>query len=251
MKKDYFTIILWRKPEKKGITIEEVLNESMPIFNYLNDLPKWLKPNYTFFKRRPVEIQLTKEYVLNKLKSGISKEDNRVFVELGYLFTLFSEKDESGSQISWSFKLGNTDEKFINSIIIDFPTDMLNTYRIQSKEIEILLLFNQLVRLFEPFFGCILSDVISIKYESILTDGIPATLYGYNYWNEDMIERIGMERIIHLVELGEIEYEEPGFIKLFDGFVDVFDDEQMKKRKEIEDYLLYNDETIFNKNESK
>lgn len=240
MKKDYYSIILWRKPEREGISFNEVLDNTMALFDYIVTLPEWIKPTTTYSGKTPVKFSISRDTIKNKLLKGMDINEANPSKDLGYCLILFSDEDNEGSRITWTFRVGNADKFFSNCIVIEFNHSSFNG--IENKEWQSVVseVFKKLTVLFDVYYGSITNLNIANNYSSFADISTPYCVFSYNYWNKDMLEKIGRDKINHLVERGDIEFEEPGFVKLFNGFIDVNDEEQMKKRKEIEDYLLYN-----------
>ncbi|MBP3891817.1 MAG: hypothetical protein J6D29_06560 [Solobacterium sp.] len=247
MEKDYYSIILWKKAEREDISFDEVVDNAMPIFEYLDTLPETIKPRYTYVHKKAVPIILDRKTIETKMWNGCNKEDGKLIIDFGYSFSLFSSIISDGNcEISYKFRFGNTYNLIPNTIIIDFRFNQIKAILDINKSL-ICEMFESLIWLFKPYFGCIANrQPLNDSQKYIKSDGskIPATLYGYNYWNEEMLEKIGLDRIKSLEGKYHLHFEEPGFIKLFDGFIDINNEEQLKERKEIEDYLLYNDKII-------
>lgn len=184
---DTYKLILWGKPRKCSIDCqaEQVFN----IFMRLNKIV-YLKPKYQTVrrKREAVEFDLTLENVENLI---IDKRDNQ-FPDLGSLisfFTSLNDKDSAGISIS----IGVSDNKFVNSIVIDLNRDYKKMELNKYNELE--SLFKDLIVLFAPFYGCITSMRNSSMFEKYYDDinHKPSSVFDMNFWGQEVLKNLKID----------------------------------------------------------
>jgi hypothetical protein len=70
------------------------------------------------------------------------------------------------------------------------------------------VLFEKLIELFKPFWGCVSNHALTRKYGKYMESGIPTTIHWMNYWAEEIIDKFGREKLNHFVnEHGNILLE--------------------------------------------
>lgn len=231
------TVILWKKAESKDRNFEEISKEAYNILNLFQDYPQELKPNYLTVKSKKDvnEFDWNYENFNSMLKKGINREGENVFENLGYSISFFSSMDEKKS-CAFQMNVGNKNNKFYNTFIIDLPLS-LNLY---DKKIAdtIRNLFEKLVKSYMPYWGCISNKVLSRKYGKFLEGNRPTTVHWMNYWSEDIIEMIGMEKIQKMVDRSSIISFQKGVLSIKDTAFDVDKEEDLKYHDELQNYLF-------------
>lgn len=192
------SIILWKKAEDIGKKFEEIAKETYAVLNLFQDCPQELRPNYLTAKtKKNIKVfDWNYENFRSILKKGINKEGKNMFEDLGYSISFFSSLSEQNS-CGFEIIAGNKNEKFYNVLIINLPLS-LNLYDKQTADM-IKNLFERLVSSYMPFWGCISNKVLSQKYGKYLEGNLPTTVHWMNYWSEDIIYTIGMEKIQNVV----------------------------------------------------
>lgn len=193
------SIILWKKAETSNKKFEDISKEMYEALNIFRKYPQELRPNYLVAKS-PKNIERfdwNYENFRDVLKIGINREGKRVFEDLGYSISFFSSMNEKES-CAFRVKAGNKNENFYNTLVVELPV-AINLFDIDVAR-EISKLFNELVQVYMPFWGCISNKVISRRYEKFLLGEIPTTVHWMNYWSEGIVYSIGMEKIQKVID---------------------------------------------------
>jgi hypothetical protein len=231
------SIILWKKAEHKDKKYEEISKEAYNILSLFQDYPQELKPNYLSVKSKKdaKEFAWNYENFNSVLKKGINREGENIFEDLGYSISFFSSMEEKKS-CAFQMNVGNKNNKFYNTFIIDLPLS-LNLY---DKKIAdtIRSLFEKLVQFYIPYWGCISNKVLSRKYGNFLDGNLPTTVHWMNYWSEDIIEMIGMRKIQKIVDQNSIISFQKGVLSIKDTAFDVDKEEDLKYHDELQNYLF-------------
>lgn len=192
------SIILWRKAEEKEKSFEKTSTEAYEVLNLFQDYSQELRPNYlTANTKKDIKrFDWNYENFSNVLRKGINKEGKNTFEDLGYSISFFSSMDEEES-CGFQMRAGNKNEKFFNTLIINLPLS-LNLYDEKIAE-DIRNLFEKLVQAYMPHWGCVSNKVLSRKYGKFLEGNLPTTVHWINYWSDDIIRTIGMEKIQKII----------------------------------------------------
>lgn len=193
------SIILWRKPDKRDKNFEEISTEAYEVLNSFQDYPQELRPNYLTAKTKKdiKRFDWSYENFSNVLKKGVNKEGKNTFENLGYTISFFSSMDEKDS-CTFQMRVGNKNEKFYNTLIINLPLS-LNLYD-EKVAVKIGDLFEKLVQIYIPYWGCVSNKELSRKYGKFLEGNLPTTIHWMNYWSKDIILAIGMEKIQKIID---------------------------------------------------
>ena len=98
---------------------------------------------------------------------------------------------------AFQMNTGNRNDKFYNTFVVSLPLS-LNLYEKGTAD-KIKHLFEKLVQMYMPFWGCISNKALSRKYGSFLNGELPTTIHWMNYWSEGILCEIGMERIQKII----------------------------------------------------
>ena len=136
--------------------------------------------------------------------------------------------DEKNS-CTFSMIVGNKFEKMNNVLIVDLPL----SYNLYEKETADMIseLFEKLVQVYKPFWGCISNRALSRKYGKFLEGNLPTTVHWMNYWSEDIIRTVGMDKIQNVVEKNITVSFKRGILSINETALDV----------EKEDDIRYHD----------
>ena len=232
------SIILWKKAESEDRSFEEISKEAYDTLNLFQDYPQNLKPNYLTVKSKKdiKEFSWNYENFSSILKKGVNKEDENVFENLGYSISFFSSMDEKDSCV-FQMIVGNKNDKFYNTLIINLPLS-LNLYDKETADI-IRLLFEKLVSSYMPYWGCISNKALSRKYGKYLEGNIPTKVHWINYWSEDIIGEIGMERIQKIVDGNSAIIFQKGILSIKDTALDVDKAEDIIFHDELQKHLFF------------
>lgn len=226
------SIILWRQAEREDKSFEEISKEAYEVLDLFQCYPQELRPNYLTVKTKKgiKEFDWNYKNFSEQLKKGINKEGEVIFNKLGYSISFFSSMDEKNS-CAFSMTAGNKFEKINNALIVDLPLS-LNLYDKKMAGI-ISDLFEKLVQAYKPFWGCISNKALSRKYGKFLEGNLPTTVHWMNYWSEDIIETIGMEKIQKIVEGNSVMSFRNGILSIRDTALDVDKGEDVRFHDEL------------------
>lgn len=231
------SFILWKKAESKEKSFEEISKEAYDSFIIFQDYPRELKPNYLTVnvKKGAKEFDWNYENFKRILNKGINREDKNVFADLGYSISFFSSMNEKDS-CAFQMNVGNKNDKFYNTFIMDLPLSC-NLYNKKTAD-TIRNLFEKLVQSFIPFWGCISNKILSRKYGKLLEGNLPTTVHWMNYWSEDIIRTIGMEKIQEMVDENSGFSFHKGILTIKDTAFDVDNEEDLKFQAGLQKYLF-------------
>ena len=231
------SIILWKKAEKEDRSFEEISKEAFEVMDLFQSYPQELRPNYLPAKRKKdvKEFDWNYDNFREQLKKGVSKEGNKVFLHLGYSIRLFSSMDSVNSCSIW-LHTGITSDKFVNSLIVELPVSY-NFYQKETADI-ISDLFVKLVQIYKPFFGYISNSELSSKYRKRLEGNLPTTVHWMNYWSEDIIRAVGMDKIQNLVDNNPTVSFKNGILSIRDTALDVENEDDMRYHESLQNQLF-------------
>lgn len=231
------SIILWKKAEEEDKIFEEISEEAYEVLKLFQDYPQKLRPNYLTAKTKKdvKRFDWNYENFSNELKRGVNKEGKNMFENLGYAISFFSSIDEEDS-CAFQMRAGNKNEKFFNTLIVNLPLS-LNLYD-EKMAGEISNLFEKLVQAYRPYWGCVSNGILSQKYGQFLENMLPTTVHWINYWSEDIISTIGMERIQKIIDKYPIISLKKGVLLINDKALDVDKEDDMRFHDELQKQLL-------------
>lgn len=231
------SIILWRKAEREDKSFEETAREAYEVLTLLQDYPQELRPNYLTAKTKKDirEFDWNYENFRNILKKGINKEGENVFKDLGYSVSFFSSMNEENSA-AFSMTVGNKFEKVYNTLVIDLPLSV-NLYDKKTAEMTGNL-FRRLAQLYMPFWGCISNKALSRRYGKYLEGNLPTTVHWMNYWSEDIIHAVGMEKIQKSIEGNQEIAFKNGILSIKDTALDADKEDDIRFHDELQKKLL-------------
>ena len=231
------SIILWRKAEKEDKSFEEISKEAYEVLNLFQYCSQELRPNYLTGKTKKdiKEFEWNYENFSEQLKKGVNKEDEVVFKELGYSISFFSSMDEKNS-CTFSMTAGNKFDKINNVLIVDLPL----SYNLYEKETADIIsdLFRKLVQVYKPFWGCISNRALSRKYGKFLEGNLPTTVHWINYWSEDILGTIGMEKIQNMVNKNTMSTFKMGILSIKETAFDVEKEDDIRFHAEMHNQLF-------------
>ena len=231
------SIILWRKAEREDKSFEEISKEAYEVLELFQRYPQELRPNYLTakIKKDIKEFEWNYKNFSNQLKRGINKEGEVIFNELGYSISFFSSLDEKNS-CAFSMTVGNKFEKINNVLIVDLPL----TYNLYDKEKADIIsnLFEKLVQVYKPFWGCISNKALSRKYGKFLEGSLPTTVHWLNYWSEDIWKTIGIEKIQNMINKNATSTFKTGILSIKETALDVEKEDDVRLHAEIHKQLF-------------
>lgn len=221
------SIILWKKEEKRDKSFEEIAKETYEVLTIFQNYPRELRPNYLTVKtkRDTKEFDWNYENFSNLLKKGINKDGETIFEDLGYCISFFSSLKEQDS-CGFGITAGNKKEKFYNTLNINLPLS-LNLYNKKMAR-EISNLFEKLVQVYTPYWGCISNKALSRKYGKYLDGNLPTTVHWLNYWSEDIIQAVGLEKVRKIVDENSTISFRNAILQVKDTAFDISKEEDVK-----------------------
>jgi len=233
----YYTIILWRKPESENITFDEIAERAYKTISVYQKLPNNYKPNYLNGTRKKDAklFDWSYENFANTLQQGANQENGQVFKELGYSIGFFSSLDNNQS-CGYSMSVGKTNDLFINSFIVALSIDMDYYLPDTSKLIEDL--FKESIKTFGAFYGAVVNSLMDkyIYYDKDANE--IKSIHWLNYVAPDITQNIKESKLKKLMKkYKEFEYDN-GFIKLQNKAINAENPEEVKYKEELERELL-------------
>lgn len=233
-----YSIVLWRKADKKERSFEEVALEAYETLDILQKYPVSFRPNYVTrdYKKNSFIMKWDFDVFCEELKKGVNKEGSRVVEDLGYSVSFFSsEKEEESCSIS--IAVGVKDNRFINSLIIKLPygLDLKNNNNVSL----VRSLFEMLISKYKPFFGCI-SNSFAMKKEGrgYIENDIPTCIHWMNYWSDVIVANIGEKKLFQMAKsIAEVFFEN-GIFSISNRALD-FDN-----KEDVEYYVRINSEIL-------
>jgi len=235
----YYILQLLRKPEKCNVSFEEIAERAYKTIMLFQKLPKEFRPTYLCANRKKdcKLMEWNYQNFYDILKKNDNHTEEKVFEDLGYTFDCFSSLNNSIS-CGYSMLVGITNTKLVNSFIMRLSYNIEYFDEATSKQIK--ELFEESVKIFEPYFGCVYNSLLrsSKKYNTNDDETMPTAVHWLNYWSKDMIGNIGEQKIKRLSKIyKELEYKE-GFLKLQDIAIDSKNPKDVEYKAEVEKFLL-------------
>jgi hypothetical protein len=189
----YYSLILWAKPKQEEFKV--TVDKTYALLASLKQFGPELSPNYLpAWKKKDTKIyDLTYQSLEELIKNKAIKEGKLIFKDLGYSLQFFSSLvDDESAGISLSIGVNNP--KFSNTFNLDLPLTM----DIFNEEISLRLigLFKKCVKLFDPYWGCILNSFTLRRLEHLYVNNVPTTVHWVNYWGNDLVNKITEDRIM-------------------------------------------------------
>lgn len=231
------SIILWKKAEEENKDFLQIAKEAYGVMKLFQDYPQELRPSYLTVKtKKEIEVfDWSFENFSRVLKKGINKDGENTFEDLGYAISFFSAMDEKDS-CTFQMRAGNKNEKFYNTLIINLPLS-LDVYNEKIAE-EISILFKKLMQAYIPYWGCISNKLLSRKYGKLMESNLPTTVHWLNYWSEDTIRTIGMEKILRIVDENPLVTFKSGIFSIKDTALDVNKEEDIRYHNKLHKQLF-------------
>lgn len=133
-------------------------------------------------------------------------------------------------------RVGNKVDKFYNTFIVNLPLS-LNLYDEKTADM-IGNMFEELVHVYHPFWGCISNKTLSRKYGKYFEGNLPTTVHWMNYWSEDIIHAIGKKRIQKIVNRNTLISFQEGIIKIKNVALDVDKEDDIRFHEKLQKQLF-------------
>ncbi len=167
------------------------------------------------------------------IKKNVNKESNRVFYELGSSLSFFSSFDD-GKSCGISIRISRCIKTDIyNTFVIKLPYEHFSGMEGRKGDFE--KLFKDLVCAFNPFFGFVANNQNQQIAECYWQNDKPTFLHWMNYFNNDTMHKIGMDKLIFLS--GYEKMQNGYFYKLQDCAIDINNSLHLLRQRKITDLL--------------
>lgn len=239
--KSTYSIILWKKPDAKGE--ENCLKVAFRTFSVFQKYRTCYRPNYLTCQSKKDainanEFEWSYSNFVDQLKRGVNKEGNRVFTNLGYSISFFSQKDEANST-GISAHVGITNTLFFDTIVINLYRNI--DWNDETVNYEVESLFRELCKEYNPFWGGVCDTNLSVRFKGYLTNNRPNFLCWLNYWSEEIETEIGKKRIEKVVKKhSEMDYSNH-ILKIGSKPISSEVEEDVDKLIKLQDILLKKD----------
>lgn len=185
-------MLIWSPPGVE--TFEEVVVKGYKVINALQSFGEEVSPSYVPAARKSQTISF--DYSLstfeNLVRRGINKEGKTEFPDLGYTVNFFSSLDDDKSA-GISMKLGNSNPKFSNTLVISLPFELeMNSNDVTTR---LKTLFVSLIEILNPYWGAVVNAKNANRYDGYWKDNVPTTVHWLNFFGADIVKKIGMKRI--------------------------------------------------------
>lgn len=231
-----YSIILWRKPEKEEISFEEIVNRIYDSLCVLQKYDEIFRPNYLTVKKKSDASKFDWSYksFSEKLQNEVMKIGKKEIPELGYTLSFFSSlNDEESCGIS--LRVGNKDNRFVNSLVINLPKSVEYSEEINSNMLK--TLFYELVNSFEPYWGCISSNQFKMDNLKYLSGNTPLYLNWLNYWSTEVESTVSVAFFEKIKNMTDISYKD-GVLQISKRALDYRNDKDMEYFKNINHVFL-------------
>lgn len=236
--RQYYTMIFWRKAENENVSFEDVAKMGFDIMTIFNKfLSNEYRPNFkTVRDIKNVSIyDWSYDSFALDLKQNVNHTKEKIFQELGYSMNFFSSLNNNRS-VSYSLSIGKTNINFTNSIIVQFPVlfDYFNEDIYNSMKI----IFYKVVERFSPYFACVVNSKLKNNGHYLGQDLIPNGVHWLNYWSQDILNSININKLLVLKEENpEFSYND-GIIQVKNSPLNADIEDDVSYIRHIEDILL-------------
>ncbi len=184
------SMILWARPAVEDF--ETTVTKVHQLLLALQAFGPEISANYKTVRRkkdaRPFVLSKETLIELIKAKAVSSNMD-----DLGYRISFFSSLNDNDAA-GIGLTVGVSSPKFYNTFIINLPQSLPVYSNIEINQ-RLVATFKQCITIFDPFWGCVSNHVNSNRYNSHFHNDLPVTIHWLNYFGNDIVERIGEEKI--------------------------------------------------------
>lgn len=230
------TMILWREPDLEIRSFDEIAKEAFDIMNVFQQFDNEWRPNKLVgYRQKDGPFEWNYEHFAEALKKGVNREGKVEFPDLGYRMGFYSSSNEDRC-FGHSLHVGDT--QFLNVLTVSIGLD----WDLQNKLIadNLVLLFEELVEHFQPFWGCIANAKISKEYNYFNKEEyIPQTIYWVNYFNKTVEENIGQHKIDEVLSQYTNITMKNGILRLKDTMIDFNVELDVRMQQEVHHQLLH------------
>lgn len=233
---DTYSLILWAPPKKE--IKEEQVQKIYDILSALIEFGEPFLPNYLPAKRKSEckPFVLKHDNIEKLLKKSPKYEELDEKLGVGKTIGFFSSLEDDDSSVI-TISIGNSNPRGNNTIMINFPANFdFNQPDISDKLSK---LFKELIKIFEPYWGCISGWFNSQQYDGYYNHdrGIPNALFWMNYWGEDIASKLKVSKEIKKEKIDRLhrieEYQKGYFIRLQELPIDINNESQINFQNEM------------------
>lgn len=228
---DTYKMLLWARPNENPLDIQ-----AEKLFEILTTFGKFdcLRPRYQTVRRKKDAVEF--DLNLESVKKLIVDKRDKQFPDLGSMISFFTSLNDADSA-RISISIGVSNSRFVNSLVVDLNWDYKKIELRKYDELQ--LLFEALIVLFEPFFGCITSRSNSERYDDYFdeADNKPSSVFDMNYFGQELLNnlRISDETLSKIYACKEIG--DGCFIRLLKEPLDVSNVDHMELQEDINHLL--------------
>lgn len=232
------TLLLWKKHENIDAEFDSVFEQFVALLKVFSGYPGNLRPNFdtAWIKEEAKSIPVERKELYTWLRNHrVPASKKHPSDYLGYSASMFSSQNKLESS-GFQFSVGNKSDMFVNSLVIHLPIQ-LSCHDREMSEL-IFKLFCELCETFKPFYGCVSNSVIMKKQKKYMRDGLPTTIHWANFWDTDIINLIGKQKIEGAKSKFPLASYENGFFRIRETMIDSSDPDDMEYCKKMQDFIL-------------
>jgi len=227
-----YTMILWSKPY--DAEIDEMTDICFRVLSELKNYGPELLPKYlTVWKKSDAkEFDFSKENIKQQLEKNTNKEGDLVFYDLGRSISFFSSLND-GLSCGISLRVGMSNPKFVNSLVVDLPYTKFSGFDDRLDEFE--ALFKRLISILNPYFAFISNSLNNQLSDTFWENGRPTYVHWMNYYDKALAENIGIENLLKVKQCEPMG--EGFFLKLMDKPLNIDNQEHLDIQRLISEQL--------------
>lgn len=226
-------IILWRTPQERDFDI--IVKEINSILTCLQKYPYEYRANFTtaYSKADIKEFECS----IDKIRLLLMKKKHNLSNGQTYALSFFSSKESAMCSGISMLILNGMHMKNMETILISLPYGIDYTDESNSDIAE--SIFKDLVTIFAPFWGGIInSAVMQNNSRGYMKNDLPAVLHWINYWSDDIVKKVGIDKIEQVCKNYKTVSFSNNILKLKGTALDAEKMEDMDFRLGIEQFLL-------------
>lgn len=238
---NWYSLIMWRKSEKKEASFEEIAKRAYDTLISFNQLSEICRPNFLKAKKKKDVERIDWDYESFSLalKNSINREAHtgKVFEDLGYRMGFFSSLKNDQS-FDYSIGVGIKNKSFSNTLIVHSPI-LYNAIDEHDSDV-IAKLFERTIKVFEPYWGCVINDAIEKMERTEIDVNTRATreVHWLTYWSDEYAKIIGTEKLNNISQdFPKAKYHN-GILKLQELMMDVSSEEDILYLQSVRQYLF-------------
>ena len=238
---NWYSMILWRKPEKDDATFEEIAKRAYDTLVLFNELPENFRPNYQTVSRKKDAKEFNWDYACFystlKKKTNIDAFTGVTFGDLGYRMSFFSSL-KSGQSFGYSIGVGSKSKLFSNTFIVDSP--VFSNIIDEHDSNVILKLFESAIDVFQPYWGCVINEAIEKKEKNKIDIKTRTSkeVHWLTYWADEYVEIVGKKKLETISQVFPKAKFHNGLLKLQNKAFDVDDEDDIQYLRSVRKYLI-------------